>query len=64
MYDAEKDEVTAFKELLGSHGGVGSSQSSSFILYPSVWNLDNDEVIGAENVYRLFKREIWSISVK
>jgi putative membrane protein len=64
IYDTEKDEVAAFEELIGSHGGVGSSQSNPFILYPSVWNLDNEEVVGAENVYRLFKREIASISVK
>jgi uncharacterized membrane protein YvlD (DUF360 family) len=62
IYDTEKDEVAAFEELIGSHGGVGSSQSNPFILYPSVWNLDNEEVVGAENVYRLFKREIASIS--
>jgi len=62
MYDAEKDEVAAFEELIGSHGGVGSSQSNPFILYPSEWNLENVEIVGAENVYRLFKREMANIS--
>jgi uncharacterized membrane protein YvlD (DUF360 family) len=61
MYDTEKDEVAAFEELIGSHGGVGSTQSNPFILYPSDWNLENEEIVGAENVYRLFKREIDNI---
>jgi putative membrane protein len=58
MYDEEKDEVAAFEELIGSHGGVGSSQSNPFILYPSKWNLEKEEIVGAENVYRIFKREM------
>ncbi|MGD0805362.1 MAG: phage holin family protein [Candidatus Bathyarchaeia archaeon] len=61
MYDTEKEEVAAFEELIGSHGGVGSTQSNPFILYPSDWNLENEEIVGAENVYRLFKREIDNI---
>jgi putative membrane protein len=64
MYDAEKDEVAAFEELIGSHGGVGSSQSNPFILYPSEWNIEDVEIVGAENVYRLFKREMANFSEK
>jgi len=64
MYDSEKDEVAAFEELIGSHGGVGSSQSNPFILYPSEWNIEDVEIIGAENVYRLFKGEIANASTK
>jgi putative membrane protein len=64
MYDAEKDEVAAFEELIGSHGGLGGSQSKPFILHPSEWNLEKEEIVGAENVCRLFKREMTSISTK
>ena len=64
MYDAEKDEVAAFEELIGSHGGLGGSQSKPFILHPSEWNLDKEEIVGAENVCRLFKREMASISIE
>ena len=39
FYDAENDEVCAFEELVGSHGGVGGSQSEPFILYPSDWDI-------------------------
>lgn len=64
IYDAEKDEVAAFEELIGSHGGLGGSQSKPFILYPSEWNLEKEEIVGAENVCGLFKREMTSISTK
>ena len=64
MYDTEKDEVAAFEEFIGSHGGAGGSQSKPFILHPSEWNLEKEEVVGAENVYRLFKREMANISTK
>jgi putative membrane protein len=64
MYDAEKGEVAAFEELVGSHGGLGGSQSKPFILYPSEWNLEKEEIVGAEKVGGLFKREMASISAE
>ena len=62
--DAEKDEVAAFEELIVSHGDVGSSQSNPFIMYSSEWNIEDVEIVGAENVYRLFKREMANASTK
>ena len=58
MYDTEKDEVAAFEELIGSHGGLGGAQSKPFILHPFEWDLDKEEIVGAENVCRLLKREM------
>lgn len=55
FYDKEADEVCAFEELVGSHGGAGGDQSKPFILYPSSWNVSDDEIIGAENIYKLLK---------
>ena len=55
FYDAENDEVCAFEELIGSHGGVGGSQSEPFILYPSDWIVPDEEIVGAENIYKLLK---------
>jgi putative membrane protein len=55
LYDSEKDEVAAFEELVGSHGGLGGDQSKPFILYPSEWNLADREIVGAEEVYKVFK---------
>jgi len=55
FYDSETDEVCAFEELVGSHGGAGGSQSKPFILYPSSWNLPDEEIIGAESIYKILK---------
>ena len=58
FYDAEADEVCAFEELVGSHGGAGGDQSKPFILYPSSWKVSDDDIIGAENIYKLIKENL------
>jgi putative membrane protein len=58
MYDPQKEEVAAFEELIGSHGGLGGCQSYPFILYPSEWGWGDGEVVGAEKVHGLFKTKI------
>lgn len=56
-YDTENDEVYAFEELVGSHGGVGGTQQRPFIVYPSDWTI-NKKIVGAENVHKFFKKEM------
>ena len=58
FYDEEADEVCAFEELVGSHGGAGGDQSKPFILYPSSWKVSDEEIIGAENIYKLIKENL------
>jgi uncharacterized membrane protein YvlD (DUF360 family) len=58
FYDEQADEVCAFEELVGSHGGAGGDQSKPFILYPSSWKVSDDEIIGAENIYKLLKENL------
>lgn len=55
FHDPETDEGAAFEELIGYHGGMGGAQATPFILYPTEWRLDEEEIIGAEHVYRAFK---------
>ena len=55
FYDSVANEVCAFEELVGSHGGVGGEQSKPFILYPSSWDVSSDEIIGAESIYNILK---------
>ena len=55
FYDPVANEVCAFEELVGSHGGVGGEQSKPFILYPSSWDVTSDEIIGAESIYKILK---------
>lgn len=61
FYDAEYNEVCAFEELIGSHGGLGGDQTKPFILYPSEWN-DPGDLIGAESVYKFLKNEIENLN--
>lgn len=58
FYDSENDEICAFEELVGSHGGAGGSQSQPFILYPSEWNITDEEIIGAESIYNILKEQL------
>ena len=48
-------EVAAFEELVGSHGGLGGSQSYPFVLAPSELVWPDEEVVGAESVHRIFR---------
>ncbi|WP_295113565.1 phage holin family protein [uncultured Methanobrevibacter sp.] len=57
FYDEKNNEVCAFEELIGSHGGLGGDQSKPFILYPSEWE-NPGELIGAESIYKFLKKEI------
>ena len=51
----EFDEVAAFEELVGSHGGMGGTQSFPFVLHPSELDWPEGEVVGAERVHRIFR---------
>jgi len=42
LYDRPHDEVAAFEELVGSHGGIGGDQSFPFVLFPASWPLSED----------------------
>ncbi|MCQ2970815.1 Uncharacterized membrane protein YvlD, DUF360 family [Methanobrevibacter gottschalkii] len=57
FYDEKYDEVNAFEELIGSHGGLGGDQTKPFILYPSEWE-DPGKLIGASSIYEFLKKEI------
>ena len=37
--DASLDEVAAFEELVGSHGGLGGWQTHAMVIHPSSWVL-------------------------
>jgi uncharacterized membrane protein YvlD (DUF360 family) len=55
FYNVDTNEVAAFEELIGSHGGMGGYQTQPLLLYPAEWELDGDELIGAAAVYRQLK---------
>jgi uncharacterized membrane protein YvlD (DUF360 family) len=54
-YWADTDEVAAFEELVGSHGGMGGEQSFPFVLAPSDWTMPSEPVVGAEAMHRYLR---------
>ena len=59
LLDKEFDEVAAFEELIGSHGGLGGMQTHPMILHPTDWTID-EPIVGAPAVYRQLRRWIES----
>ncbi len=55
-YWRDRDEVAAFEELVGSHGGLGGTQSYPFLLHPVGLELPREELVGAELVHRHLRR--------
>ena len=51
----EFGEVAAFEELVGSHGGMGGTQSFPFVLHPADLEWPDAQVVGAERVHRIFR---------
>jgi uncharacterized membrane protein YvlD (DUF360 family) len=54
-YWQEMDEVAAFEELVGSHGGMGGTQSFPFLLHPVELEAPGEPLVGAEEVHRLLR---------
>jgi hypothetical protein len=52
----DTDEVAAFEELVGSHGGMGGTQSFPFLLHPGDLTVPEEELVGAEAVHRQLRR--------
>jgi hypothetical protein len=54
--DPHTDEVAAFEELIGSHGGLGGPQTDPFVVYPSAWG-NGELAVGSPNdLYWLLRR--------
>ena len=53
FYDTATHEVAAFEELIGCHGGLGGMQMQPFLVYPSALELNDEEIRGAEHMYRV-----------
>jgi hypothetical protein len=55
-YYADMDEVAAFEELVGSHGGMGGSQSFPFVVVPAGWHLPEQAIVGPDHMHRQMRR--------
>jgi hypothetical protein len=50
--DRGTEEVAAFEELVGSHGGIGGWQTEAVLVYPATWHREHDDIRGPDAVYR------------
>jgi hypothetical protein len=53
--DDGTEEVAAFEELIGSHGGLGGWQTRASLLYPADWAAPEGPLLGAPAVHRQLK---------
>ena len=54
-YWEETDEVAAFEELVGSHGGMGGDQAHPFLCMPADFELPDEPLVGPERLHALFR---------
>jgi len=52
LLDPDTEQVAAFEELIGSHGGLGGPQTEPMLLHPFEWQLETDEIVGAPAVHQ------------
>src|SRR5262245_8097188 len=50
--DEHTQEVAAFEELVGCHGGLGGWQTEAMLVHPARWSVDRP-LFGADEVHRL-----------
>ncbi|HEY1595420.1 MAG TPA: phage holin family protein [Thermoleophilaceae bacterium] len=55
-YWADTDEVAAFEELVGSHGGMGGPQCHPFALAPVEFHLPEEPIVGAVAMHHVMRR--------
>ncbi|WP_052436553.1 alkaline phosphatase family protein [Georgenia sp. SUBG003] len=55
--DRATEEVAAYEELVGNHGGLGGWQTQAVLLHPAAWHLDGGGPLeGADAVHRQLVR--------
>jgi hypothetical protein len=55
-YWEDTDEVAAFEELVGSHGGMGGPQCHPFALAPAEFHMPDEPIVGAVAMHMLMRR--------
>jgi hypothetical protein len=60
-YDPATGEVFAFEELVGSHGGLGGTQTQPFVLHPVDLDAGAEPIVGAMALNRVLER--WRIDL-
>ncbi len=55
-YDPQRDEVAAFEELVGSHGGLGGMQTQPFVVHPASLPVPKDLIVGAAQLHQVLRQ--------
>jgi hypothetical protein len=55
VFDAVSGEVAPFEDQVGSHGGLGGTQSEAFVMHPAEWGIDLPPV-GAVALHKHLRR--------
>jgi hypothetical protein len=58
-FDPGSGQVAPFEEQIGSHGGLGGTQSDAFILHPAEWGIETP-TLGAVAMHQQIRRWPWS----
>jgi hypothetical protein len=62
-FDPATGELTAFEELVGSHGGLGGDQTRAFLVYPAPWPV-GEELVGAESIHGLLQAWLAALDLR
>ena len=54
-YEKESDEVSAFEELVGNHGGLGGLQRKPFVLHPVELDPGDQLIVGAAELNHIMR---------
>jgi uncharacterized membrane protein YvlD (DUF360 family) len=55
-FEPDLDEVAAFEEQVGSHGGLGGPQTRPFLLHPADLTPSDPDIFGSPAMHRVLKR--------
>jgi hypothetical protein len=62
--DPGTDEVAAFEELVGCHGGLGGGQTDAFLVHPAGWSADDRPLVGPDAVHRQLTRWLTELGLR
>lgn len=55
FFDPQTEEICAFEELVGAHGGMGGRQMFPFAVVPSSWSTPDAPIVGVEQMHRVLR---------
>ncbi len=55
MYDPSAEEVAPFEEFMGSHGGLGGSQTRPFVVIPADWSEPAASIVGVQAMHETLR---------